>query len=58
MSLNPELVGVPFRAEMRGGFFLDLRRDRDQCENSTGMRIRGMLQRPVRSSVWAGILFV
>lgn len=49
---------MPFRAEMRGGFFLNLWRDREQCENGTGIRIMGILQRPMRSSVWAGIWFV
>lgn len=52
---------MAFRAKMRESFFffsLDLRRDREQYEDSIGMGITGILQRPMRSSVWAGIWFV
>lgn len=51
ISLNPELVGVSSRAETRGEVFLDLWRDREQCEKSADMTVTSRLQRPVRNPV-------
>lgn len=47
--MNPELVGVPFSAEMGEGVFPDLWRDREQWEKSTEIRLIGMLQKPMSS---------